>query len=87
LSFAPHHDDFITKLVGLGFPIFASKLIEKRWRVVHVASSWRSRGSEVRDGQFVGVGVRCNGSQTKLPFFRCNFPFNPQGHSRLFFSL
>jgi hypothetical protein len=30
---------------------FASKLADERWRVVHVASSWRSREYEVKDGQ------------------------------------
>jgi hypothetical protein len=35
---------------------FASKLAkELRW-VVHVASSWRSRGSEAKDGRFDSVG-------------------------------
>jgi hypothetical protein len=29
--------------------------------MVHVASSWRSRGSEVKDGRFDGVG--CNAAQ------------------------
>jgi hypothetical protein len=29
---------------------FVSKLAEARWRVVHVASSWRSRGVKAEDG-------------------------------------
>jgi hypothetical protein len=47
---------FIVKQVGLGFPSFASKLVKKRWRAVHVASSRRSRGSEAKDDWFDGVG-------------------------------
>jgi hypothetical protein len=47
---------FIAKEVGLEFPNFASKLAKERQRVVHVASSRRSRGSEVKDGWFDGVG-------------------------------
>jgi hypothetical protein len=30
---------------------FASKLAEERWRVVHVASSWRSQGDKDDDGR------------------------------------
>jgi hypothetical protein len=45
------------KQVGLGFPSVASKLAKERRRVVHVASSWRSHGSEAKDRQF--DGVRC----------------------------
>jgi hypothetical protein len=47
---------FIVKQVGLGFPSFASKLAEEQHQVVHVASSWRSRGSQAKDGRFDGVG-------------------------------
>jgi hypothetical protein len=47
---------FITKQVGLRFPSFDSKLADERRRVVHVASSWRSRESEAKDGRFDGVG-------------------------------
>jgi hypothetical protein len=44
------------KQVRLRFPSFASKLAkEKRW-VVHMVSSWRSRGGEAKDGRFDGVG-------------------------------
>jgi hypothetical protein len=43
--------------VRLGFPSFASKLMKERWQVVHVASSWRSCGNEVKDGWF--NSVRC----------------------------
>jgi hypothetical protein len=46
---------FITKQVRLGFSSFASKLEKEQWWVVHVASSWRSCGSETKDGQFNGV--------------------------------
>jgi hypothetical protein len=35
---------------------FCLKTGEERWRVVHVASSWRSHGSEAKDGWFDGVG-------------------------------
>jgi hypothetical protein len=48
---------FIMKQVGLGFPSFASKLEEERRQVVHVASPWRSHGSEAKDDRF--NGVRC----------------------------
>jgi hypothetical protein len=44
------------KQVGLGFPSFASKLAEERRQVVHVASSWRSRGSEAKDDRFDDIG-------------------------------
>jgi hypothetical protein len=37
---------------------FTSKLAEERQQVVHVALSWRSHGSEAKDGRF--DGVRCN---------------------------
>jgi hypothetical protein len=47
---------FIVKQVGLGFPSIASKLAKERRRVVHVASSRRSCGSEAKDGRFDGVG-------------------------------
>jgi hypothetical protein len=39
---------FTWKQVRLGFPSFASKLVkEQRW-VVHMASSWRPRGSKAK---------------------------------------
>jgi hypothetical protein len=44
------------KQVGLGFPSFASKLVEEQQRVVHVASSERSRGSEAKYHRFDGIG-------------------------------
>jgi hypothetical protein len=44
------------KQVGLGFPSFASKLVEERRQMVHMASSWRSRESEAKDGRFDNVG-------------------------------
>jgi hypothetical protein len=60
---------FVGKQVRLRFPSFASKLVkEQRW-VVHMASSWTPRGSEVKDGRFDGVGC-------STPFVRCNFPFS-----------
>jgi hypothetical protein len=46
---------FIGKQVGLEFPSFASKLVNERWRVVHVTSSWRSRGCEAKDSRFDAV--------------------------------
>jgi hypothetical protein len=42
--------------VRLGFPSFASKLVKERWQVVHLALSWRSSGSEAKDGRFDGIG-------------------------------
>jgi hypothetical protein len=47
---------FTWKRVGLGFPSCVSKLVEERRRMVHVASSRRSRGCETKDGSFDGVG-------------------------------
>jgi hypothetical protein len=47
---------FGAKQVGLGFPSFASILVEERRRIVHVVSSWRSRGREAKDDRFDGVG-------------------------------
>jgi hypothetical protein len=47
---------FIVNKVELGFPNFASKLAKEQQRVVHVASSRRSCGSEAEDSQFDGVG-------------------------------
>jgi hypothetical protein len=47
---------FITKQDRLGFSSFASKLAKKRWRVVHMALSRRSRKSEAKNGRFNGVG-------------------------------
>jgi hypothetical protein len=49
---------FVIKQVRLGFPSFASKLAKERQQVVHVVSSQRSRGCEVKDGRF--DGVRCD---------------------------
>jgi hypothetical protein len=46
---------FVAKQVGARFPIFASKLTKEQWQVVHVASSQRSRESEVKDSRFDGV--------------------------------
>jgi hypothetical protein len=45
----------IVKQVGLGFPSFASKLVEERRWVVYMASSQRSHESEAKDGQFDGI--------------------------------
>jgi hypothetical protein len=47
---------FIVKQVGLEFTGFASKLVNEQQRVVHVASSWRSHGSEAKDSWFDDVG-------------------------------
>jgi hypothetical protein len=47
---------FITKQVGLELPNFASKPMEERWRVVHVASSQRSRRGEAKYDRFDGIG-------------------------------
>jgi hypothetical protein len=47
---------FPWKQDGLWFPSFASKLVMERRRVLHVASSWRSRGSEAEDGPSDSVG-------------------------------
>jgi hypothetical protein len=47
---------FVWKQVGLGFLSLASRLAEVRWRVVHVAPSWRSREDQVEDGQVDALG-------------------------------
>jgi hypothetical protein len=47
---------FITKQVRLGFHNFVPKLAVERWRMVHVASSRRSRGREAKDSRFDSIG-------------------------------
>jgi hypothetical protein len=74
---------FTWKQVGLGFSNFASKLVEERWWVVHVASSRRSRGSKAKRWSVRWHRVWHSGSRTNLPFISCNFPFSPKGHSSL----
>jgi hypothetical protein len=54
---------FTQKQVGLGFPSFASKLVEERRWVVHVVSLRRSRESEAKDDRFDGVG--CDAAEVK----------------------
>jgi hypothetical protein len=44
------------KQVELGFLSFASKLVEEQQQMVHVASSQKSRGREVKDGRFDSNG-------------------------------
>jgi hypothetical protein len=58
---------FAWKQVRLGFFSFASKLAKERRRVVHVASSQRSRGSEVEDGWSDGVGCGAVEVRQKYP--------------------
>jgi hypothetical protein len=73
--------------VRLGFPSFVSKLAESRRQVVHVASSRRSHGKEVKDGRFDGVGcgiVKVGPNYHSLDVI---FLFGPHGHSSLLFSL
>jgi hypothetical protein len=50
-----------------------------------MASSQRSRRSEVKDGQFDAVG--CGVANVGPNYLRCNFPFSPQGNSSLLFLL
>jgi hypothetical protein len=64
---------FIVKQVELGFPSFASKLVEEQRRVVHVVSSRRSCGVEAKDGRFDGIDcgtvkVRPNHSSLAVMF-------------------
>jgi hypothetical protein len=59
---------FAWKQVGLGFPCFASKLTDERRRLVHMASSWRSRWSEAKRWLVRCHRVQRSGSQTNLPF-------------------
>jgi hypothetical protein len=42
---------FTWKKVGLGFPSLASRLVEARWQVVHVAPLWRLHEDQVEDGR------------------------------------
>jgi hypothetical protein len=35
---------------------FTSKLAVERWRVVHMASSWRLRGDKAKDGRVDAIG-------------------------------
>jgi hypothetical protein len=49
-------DYFAWKQVGLGFFSLASRLMETRWRVVHVAPSWRLHQSQVEDGRIDAMG-------------------------------
>jgi hypothetical protein len=65
---------FVVKQVGLGFLSFASKLVKERWRMVYMASSRRSYGSEANDGRFDGIGcgvveVRPNYPSLDVIFF------------------
>jgi hypothetical protein len=55
------------KHVGLEFSSFASKLTKERRQVMHVASSWRSRGSEAENGRFDGVGCGVVEIKSKYP--------------------
>lgn len=52
-------------------------------RVVHVAPSRRSRGSEAERWSVRWRRGRRSGSRTKLPFIRSYFLFSPQGHFSL----
>jgi hypothetical protein len=78
---------FITKKVRLEFPSFASKLMKERRRVVHMASSQRSRGSEAKDDRFDGVGCGAVKVGPNYPSLDVIFPFSPHGHSSLLFLL
>jgi hypothetical protein len=42
---------FTGKQVALRFPSLASRLVEARWRVVHVAQSWSLHRYQVEDGR------------------------------------
>jgi hypothetical protein len=47
---------FSCKQVTLGFLSLASRLMQVQQRVVHVASSWRLRRVEAKDGQVDAMG-------------------------------
>jgi hypothetical protein len=64
---------FTWKQVWLVFLSLTSRLAEMRWRVVHVAPSWRLRRSQVVDGR-VDV-MSCIG-----PFYPTFTVFNVLGH-------
>jgi hypothetical protein len=72
---------FSWKQVRLGFPTL--KTGGGVARMVHAASSQRSRGGEAKRWTVQWRRVRRSGSRTKLPLIRCNFPFSPKGHSSL----
>jgi hypothetical protein len=54
---------------------FASKLVEARWQVVHMAPSWRSRGVQVEDGW---VHVR-GYIRACYPYFAILYVLGPTG--------
>jgi hypothetical protein len=53
---------FGAKQVGLGFLVLP-QLAEERRQMVHVASSWRSRGREAKDGRF--NCVECDAAEVR----------------------
>jgi hypothetical protein len=55
---------FTWKKVALGFSSLASRLAEARWRVVHMAPSWRLCQDQVEDGRVDAMG--CVG-----PYYPC----------------
>jgi hypothetical protein len=58
---------FTWKQLGLGFSSFATKLVEERRQVVHVASSQRSRESEAGDDRFDSVECDAVEVEPKYP--------------------
>jgi hypothetical protein len=63
---------FTWKQVALGFPSLASRLMEARWWVVHVAPSRRLRRDQVEDGRVNATG--CIG-----PYYPCFAIFHVLG--------
>jgi hypothetical protein len=58
---------FARKQDALGFPSLASRLVQARRRVVHVAPSWRLHRDQVEDGRIIVTLCR-----TLLPLL-CRF--------------
>jgi hypothetical protein len=52
-----------------------------------MASSQRSHGSEAKDSRFDGFGCGVEEVRPNYPPLDVIFPFSPQGHSSLLFSL
>jgi hypothetical protein len=66
---------FALKQVRLGFSSLASRLVEARWSVVHVAPSRRLRRGQVEEGRVDAMG--CVG--TCYPFFTVFILLGPRG--------
>jgi hypothetical protein len=66
---------FTWKQVALGFPSLASRLVEARRRVVHVAPSWRLRRDQVEAGRVDVMGC----VRPCCPYFAIFYVLGPRG--------